>query len=315
MADKAMVKEKSKIDFKEKLKNFYEKYELYIMISPFIIWFLVFQYKPMMGLIMAFQDFNVYKGISGSEFIGLENFKAFLTSPYFYVTFKNTIMLSIYGLVFEFPFAIILALMLNEVKNKYFKSFVQTASFIPYFVAIVVAAGIAVNMLSPTTGVVNQILESFGFEKQYFLAKSEWFRTIFTGVNIWKDAGFNTIVYLAALAGVDQSLYEAAKIDGAGKWQQLKNITIPSIMPTIIIMLVLRVGQMLNVAFESVLLLYQPATYSTSDVISTYVYRTGLVAQDFGLSTAVGLFNAFVGLLLVYGANRISKKMTESSLW
>lgn len=288
---------------------------LYLILLPFIIWYAVFMFKPMYGMVIAFKDYSLFRGISGSEWVGLKNFKDFLTSPEFYVTLKNTLMLNVYSLLLEFPFAILLALMLNEVKNKYFKTIVQTASFIPYFIAIVVATGIIVNILSPSTGVVNVFLEKLGFERVYFLAKPEFFRGIFTGLNMWKTAGFNAVIYLAALTAVDEQLYEAAKIDGANKFQQLRHITIPAIIPTIVVMLVLKVGSMLNVAFETVLLLYQPATYETADVISTYVYRTGMLMQDFGLATAVGLFNAVVGFILVYSANRWSKKVTQSSLW
>jgi putative aldouronate transport system permease protein len=288
---------------------------LYLILLPFILWYAVFMFKPMYGLLIAFKDYSLFRGISGSEWIGLYNFKEFLTSPYFYTTLKNTLMLNVYSLCLEFPFAILIALMLNEVKNKYFKSIVQTASFIPYFIAIVVATGITVNVLSPSTGVVNMVLEKLGFEKVYFLSKPEFFRGIFTGLNMWKTTGFNAVIYLAALTAVDEQLYEAAKIDGANKFSQLRHITIPAIIPTIVIMLVLKVGSMLNVAFETVLLLYQPATYSTADVISTYVYRTGMLMQDFGLATAVGLFNALVGFILVYSANKWSKKVTQSSLW
>ncbi|MDU1910921.1 ABC transporter permease [Fusobacterium sp.] len=288
---------------------------LYLILLPFIIWYAVFMFKPMYGLLIAFKDYNLFRGISGSEWVGFRNFKEFLTSPYFYATLKNTLMLNLYSLCLEFPFAILIALMLNEVKNKYFKSIVQTASFIPYFIAIVVATGITINVLSPSTGVVNVIMEKLGFEKVYFLSKPEFFRGIFTGLNIWKTTGFNAVIYLAALTSVDEQLYEAAKIDGANKFKQLRHITIPAIIPTIVVMLVLKVGSMLNVAFETVLLLYQPATYSTADVISTYVYRTGMLMQDFGLATAVGLFNALVGFILVYSANKWSKKVTQSSLW
>uniref|UniRef100_UPI003FF0C85A ABC transporter permease n=1 Tax=Fusobacterium mortiferum TaxID=850 RepID=UPI003FF0C85A len=288
---------------------------LYLILLPFIIWYAVFMFKPMYGMVIAFKDYSLFRGISGSEWVGLKNFKDFLTSPEFYVTLKNTLMLNVYSLLLEFPFAILLALMLNEVKNKYFKTIVQTASFIPYFIAIVVATGITVNILSPSTGVINVFLEKLGFERVYFLAKPEFFRGIFTGLNMWKTAGFNAVIYLAALTAVDEQLYEAAKIDGANKFQQLRHITIPAIIPTIVVMLVLKVGSMLNVAFETVLLLYQPATYETADVISTYVYRTGMLMQDFGLATAVGLFNAVVGFILVYSANKWSKKVTQSSLW
>ncbi len=298
-----------------KLKINKDQQMLYLILLPFIIWYAVFMFKPMYGMIIAFKDYSLFKGISGSAWIGLQNFKDFLTSPYFYVTLKNTLMLNVYSLLLEFPFAILVALMLNEVKNKYFKTIVQTASFIPYFIAIVVATGIIINMLSPSTGVVNAFLEKMGFERVYFLSKPEFFRGIFTGLNIWKSTGFNAVIYLAALTAVDEQLYEAAKIDGANKFQQLRHITIPAIIPTIVVMLVLKVGRMLNVAFETVLLLYQPATYETADVISTYVYRTGMLMQDFGLATAVGLFNAIVGFILVYSANKWSKKVTQSSLW
>lgn len=313
------VKSPQKSDIKKKAKKKVslnsDQRALYLIAVPFILWYLLFAYKPMYGLLIAFQDYSLFKGISGSDWIGLSNFLEFLTSPYFYTTLKNTVMLNVYSLFLEFPFAILLALMLNEVKNKYFRSFVQTASFIPYFIAVVVAAGITINILSPSTGVVNQFLDKVGMEKVYFLSKPEYFRGIFTGLNMWKTTGFNAVIYLAALTAVDESLYEAAKIDGANKFQQLWHITIPSIVPTIVVMLVLKVGSMLNVAFETVLLLYQPATYSTADVISTYVYRTGMLMQDFGLATAVGLFNAIVGFILVYSANRWSKKVSESSLW
>ncbi len=288
---------------------------LYLILLPFILWYAVFMFKPMYGMIIAFKDYSLFRGISGSEWVGLKNFKDFLTSPYFYVTLKNTLMLNIYSLLLEFPFAILLALMLNEVKNKYFKTIVQTASFIPYFIAIVVATGITINILSPSTGVINVFLEKLGFERVYFLAKPEFFRGIFTGMNMWKSTGFNAVIYLAALTAVDEQLYEAARIDGANKFKQLKHITLPAIIPTIVVMLVLKVGSMLNVAFETVLLLYQPATYETADVISTYVYRTGMLMQDFGLATAVGIFNAVVGFILVYSANKWSKRVTQSSLW
>ena len=253
-----------------KLKGFNrDQRMLYIIFLPFILWYALFMFKPMYGLLIAFKDYSLFRGISGSDWIGFTNFKEFLTSPYFYVTLKNTLMLNLYSLTLEFPFAILVALMLNEVKNKLFRTIVQTASFIPYFIAIVVATGITINILSPSTGVVNMILAKFGFEKVYFLSKPEFFRGIFTGMNMWKTTGFNAVIYLAALTAVDEQLYEAAKIDGANKFKQLRYITIPAIIPTIVVMFVLKVGSMLNVAFETVLLLYQPATYETADVIST----------------------------------------------
>ena len=288
---------------------------LYLIGLPCLLWYLVFEYKPMYGLLIAFQDYSLFKGIRGSTWVGLQNFIEFLSSPYFYTTLKNTIVLNLWGLLLAFPFAILFALLLNEIRNAHLRKYIQTISFLPYFIAVVVACGILINMLSPSIGIINQLIEKFGGESTYFLAKPEWFAPIFTGLGIWKQTGFNAIIYLAALTSIDHSLYEAARIDGANKWQQLTRITIPSIIPTIVVMLVLRVGSMLNVGFETVLLLYQPATYSTSDVISTYVYRLGMEQQNFGLATAVGMFNAIVGFILVYSSNKWSKKVSEVSLW
>lgn len=300
---------------KKKLKFDADQIQLYLILLPCLIWYLVFMFKPMYGILIAFKDYSIFKGVWGSDWVGLANFKEFLTSPEFFKVLKNTLIINFYSLLFEFPFAIIFALMLNEVKNKIFKAIAQTASFLPYFIAIVTAVGIAVNMLAPTTGVVNILIEKLGFEKIYFLIKPEWFRSIFISLNMWKGTGFNAIIYLAALSGVDEQLYEAAKIDGANKFAQLWHITLPSILPTIVVMLILRIGSMLNVAFETVLLLYQPATYSTADVISTYVYRLGILQNNYGLATSVGLFNSFVALLLVYSANYLSKKFTQLSIW
>ena len=292
-----------------------DKKSLYLIGLPCLLWYLIFEYKPMYGLLIAFQDYSLFKGIRGSVWVGLQNFAEFLSSPYFYTTLKNTIVLNLWGLLLAFPFAILFALLLNEIRNAHLRKYIQTVSFLPYFIAVVVACGILINMLSPSVGIINHLIEKLGGERTYFLAKPEWFAPIFTGLGIWKQTGFNAIIYLAALTSIDHSLYEAARIDGANKWQQLTRITIPSIIPTIVVMLVLRVGSMLNVGFETVLLLYQPATYSTSDVISTYVYRLGMEQQNFGLATAVGMFNAVVGFILVYSSNKWSKKVSEVSLW
>lgn len=201
-----------------------------------------------------------------------------------------------------------MALLLNEVKNKYFRNTVQTAIYLPHFISVVVVAGIVTNFLAPTNGIVNILLEKIGGEKIYFLTKPEYFRTIFTSMNIWKEAGFGTIVYLSALAGVSQELYEAAKIDGASRWKQTLHVTIPGLVPTIVILLILRMGSMLKVGYEAIILLYQPVTYKTADVISTYVFRSGIADGRYDFATAVGIFNSVVSLLLVWAANRLSKK-------
>ncbi len=288
---------------------------LYLLLIPFVAFFLIFKYKPMYGLQIAFKDYSLFKGIKGSPWIGFENFRIFFKSPHFYRVLKNTLMINAYGLLFGFPIPIILALLFNEVKNEKFKKITQTLTYLPHFVSIVVVAGLVVNFLSPTHGMVNYVIEKMGGEKIYFLIKPEYFRSIFTGMNIWKESGFGAVIYIAALAGVDPQLYEAAVVDGANKWKQLLHVTIPGILPTVTIMLILRIGKMLEVGYEAILLLYQPATYETADVISTYVYRAAMEQGNYAMATAVELFNSLIAILLVYGANKFSKKFSETSLW
>jgi len=288
---------------------------LYLLLLPVLVWYVVFKYKPMWGLQIAFQDFSPYKGIAGSSWVGLEHFQKFLGSTYFFRTLKNTLIINLYGIVFGFPAPIILSLMLNEVKNKSYKKTIQTITYLPHFISIVVVAGMVTNFLSPNTGLVNMIIEHLGGEKIYFLTKKEYFRTIFISMNIWKETGFGAVVYIAALSGIDLQLYEAAIIDGANKWKQLIHITLPGIMPTIVTMLILKIGNLLTVGYEAIILLYQPSTYETADVISTYVYRSGIAEGRYDMATAVGLFNAVIALVLVYAANTVSKKYLESGLW
>ncbi|MTH54343.1 ABC transporter permease subunit [Bacillus mangrovi] len=285
------------------------------MLVPFILWYLIFQYKPMAGLQIAFKDYSLFKGIAESPWVGFENFIRFFESEYFIRTLTNTVLISIYGLVFGFPAPILLAILINEVKNKVFKSTVQTLTYLPHFISIVVITGIITNMLAPTNGLVNLLIERLGGEKTYFLTESEYFRTIFTSMNIWKDVGFNAIIYLAAIAGINPALYEAAKMDGANRWRQMWHVTIPGILPTIIILFLIQIGAFLEVGYEAIILLYQPSTYETADVINTYVYRAGLQGGEYEIGAAAGLFNSIVGLILVVTANKLSKKFTENSLW
>ncbi|KRE33034.1 sugar ABC transporter permease [Paenibacillus sp. Soil724D2] len=297
-------------------KHVVQEWRLYLLLIPFLAWYVLFMYKPMYGLQIAFKDFSLFKGIEGSTWVGLEHFKQFFNGPYFWRTLKNTLLLSLYQLIFAFPAPIVLALLLNEVRNRLFQKFVQTFTYLPHFISIVVVAGIVTNFLAPSTGIVNSILQLLGGEKLYFLTKPEYFRTIYIiSMDIWKEMGFGAIVYIAALAGVNPALYEAAKIDGAGRFQIIWNVTLPSIIPTIAIMLILKIGQLMEVGYEAIILLYQPATYETADVISTYVYRSGLQEGQYDLATAAGLFNASVSLLLVIMANRLSKKLTDTGLW
>ena len=287
----------------------------YFMLIPFIAWYIIFAYKPMYGLQIAFKDFSVFKGIEASPWVGFQHFIDFFNGPYFWRTIKNTLMISLYSLLFAFPAPIILALLLNEVRNALFKKSIQTLTYLPHFISVVVVAGIVTNFLAPNNGLVNIVLEKFGFEKIYFLTVPEYFRTIFVSMNIWQEAGFGAILYIAALSGINQELYEASVIDGANKWKQIWHVTIPGILPTIMIMLILRIGQVLEVGYEAIILLYQPATYETADVISTYMYRAGIREGAYDLTTAVGLFNSVIGLMLVIIANKLSKKYTESGLW
>lgn len=287
---------------------------LYIILIPFLLWMLIFQYKPMWGLQIAFKDYSLFGGMAESDWVGFEHFKVFLTGPYFWRLLRNTVMIGFYGLLFGFPAPILLALMLNEVKNKTYKKSLQTAMYIPYFISTVVVAGIVTNILSPT-GLVNVIIEKLGFEGIYFLTEPKYFRTIYTTMTIWQSCGYNAIIYLAALSGIDVQLYEAAQIDGANKFKQMLHVTFPGILPTVIIMLIMNCGSLVNVGFESIILLYQPSTYEVADVISSYVYRIGLTDGDYGLATAVGVFNSVVALLFVSLANTISKRVSEYSLW
>lgn len=311
-----VIPKKSK---KQKRKKIWQEIKrdkfLYLMILPFLLYFIIFQYKPMWGIQIAFKDFSLFKGIEASPWVGLKHFKDFVSSDYFFRNFKNTIMINLYNLFIGFPIPIILAILINEVRHLKYKKLIQTLTYLPHFISGVVVAGMVISFLSPSNGIINTLIAKLGFEKQYFLIKPEYFRGIFTGMHVWKNAGFSSIVFLSAISSVDQELYETAHLDGANKFQEIWNVTLPSILPTIVIMLIMRIGNLLNVGFEQIILLYQPATYETADVISTYVYRSGLEEGRYDFATAVGLFNAIISFVLVYLANKISKKVTKTSLW
>lgn len=301
--------------FKRLMADMYRDRLLYLLLIPFVTWFFVFKYIPMAGIQIAFKDFSLFKGISGSKWIGLDHVMEFIGSEYFLRVLKNTIIISLYGLVICFPAQIILAIMISEVRNVRYKKTVQTLTYLPHAVSAVVVAGIVTNFLAPSNGLVNIILDKLGFDKIYFLINPGYFRGIYTVMNLWKETGFSSIVFIAAIAGIDTQLYEAAKMDGANKLKQIIHVTLPGILPTIVVMLIMKVGNLLNVGYESIILLYQPATYETADVISTYVYRSGLIDGRYDFATAVGLFNSIVALVLVVSANKFSRKLTESSLW
>ncbi|MDF2714396.1 MAG: sugar transporter permease [Paenibacillus sp.] len=289
---------------------------LYLMLLPVVAYFVIFHYVPMYGAIIAFKDFNPYEGIWGSPWAGFKYFEQFFDSYYFVRVLKNTLLLSFFSLLIVFPASIVFALLLNEVKNKAAKSIFQSLSYLPYFVSIIVICGMIIDFVNPE-GIINRILLATGIvsEPVNFIMMSEWYRTIHIGSTLWQFVGWNSIIYLAALSGIDPSLYEASMIDGAGRWKQMLHITLPGIMPTIVILLILNIGSLMDVGFEKILLLYNPNTYETADVISTFVYRRGVLDANYSFSSAVGLFNSAISFILLLGANRLSRKLTSNSLW
>lgn len=291
------------------------EWQLYLMLLPTIVWLLLFLYKPMYGLQVAFKDYSVFRGVAASPWIGFEHFETLFGNDQFLRAVKNTFVISFWSLLIGFPVPILLALMFNEVLNQTFKKTAQTIVYLPHFISSVIIAGIVIAAFSPSSGVVNTIISALGFEPVYFLTKPEWFRPIFIGSTIWQEAGFQSIVYLAAIAGVSPTLYESAVVDGASRWQMMWKITLPSILPTILIMLIIRIGNLLEVSFEMIILLYQPATYETADVVNTFIYRQGLLGGQYDLAAAAGLFNAVVAFTLVVTANAISRRYSTTSIW
>ncbi|WP_028550832.1 ABC transporter permease [Paenibacillus sp. UNC451MF] len=289
---------------------------LYLLMVPGILYYIIFKYVPMYGVIIAFQDYSMGRGIWGSKFVGLKHFvEFFVNTPDSWKLIRNTVLLNVYDLVFHFPAPVILAILFHELRNKWFKRFVQTVSYMPHFLSTVVIAGILVIFLSPTTGIMNFILKWFGHEPIMFLGLPEWFRTIYIGSEVWQKIGWGTILYLAAIAGIDPALYEAAKMDGANRLQQMRHITFVGMVPVMIILFVLNLGHFMEIGFQKIILLYNPLNYETSDVINTFVYRRGILDADFSFASAVGLFQSAIGLVLVVTANRIARKYSETSLW
>lgn len=287
---------------------------MYVMVLTVIIFYVLFSYKPMYGALIAFKDYRPALGFSGSPWVGVENFSRFFNGIYFGRLVKNTILLSFFNLLFGFPAPIILALMLNEVRNEKFKSFVQTITYLPHFISLVVVAGI-ITTFCMSTGLINNIIVLFGGKASSLLQNPKYYRTIYIVSGIWQQVGWGSIIYLSALAGGDSQLYEAAAIDGAGKWKQMIHVTLPGIAPTIVIMLLMRIGQLMSMGYEKTILLYNPSTYEVADIISSYVYRVGLLEHDWSYSAAIGLFNSVINLVLIVMANTVSKKLTETSLW
>jgi len=298
--------------FKEITKN----RSLYIMLIPVILYFVLFQYKPMYGVIIAFKDFNPFVGVWDSKWVGFKHFEQFFQSYYFGRILRNTVLMSLYQLIFAFPAAIILALLLNEVKNQAFKRIVQSISYLPHFISLVVVSGMIIDFLQPD-GIINRLIVAAGLMKEpiNFLIMPEWFRTVFISSGIWQGIGWSSIIYLAALSGINPSLYEAAVVDGAGRWKQMLHITLPGLMPTIIILLIINIGSFMVVGFDKIILLYNPATYETADVIGSFVFRRGILEANYSFTAAVGLFNSMINFILLILVNQIAKKKAESSLW
>jgi len=299
---------------RKRLAGIAKNKHVYIMLLPVVLYYLIFHYLPMYGVIIAFKHYAPLRGITGSPWAGLEHFQEFFNSYYFWRLLKNTALISFYDLIFGFPAPIILALVLNEVAGLKFKRFVQTISYLPHFISLVVIVGLVLDFLS-RDGLINQLTGMFGIGAVPFMQKPEWFRTVYIASNIWQSVGWGSIIYLAALTAISPELYEASRVDGANRWQQLWNITVPGILPTIMIMLILRVGDMMSVGYEKIILMYNPLIYDTADVISTFIYRKGLLEMNYSYSTAVGLFNAVINFTLLLLVNRLSRRLSGSSLW
>lgn len=295
-------------------KDFIINWKLYVLVLPVLAYYVLFCYKPIYGALIAFVEYSPGKSLMECQWVGLKYFKQFFSSIFFWSLLRNTLTISISSLVVGFPMPIILALLLNEVRSKSFQKTVQTISYMPHFISMVVICGM-IKEFTSADGIINYIIEFFGGTRSALLNNPKMFVPIYVISGVWQEVGWGSIIYFAAISGVDQSLYEAAEIDGAGRLRQIWNVTLPSILPTIVIMLVMRIGSLLNVGYEKIILLYNAAIYDTADVISSFVYRKGILEYNFSYSTAVGLFNSVINFALVVTANFVSKKTTDNGLW
>lgn len=301
--------------WREASKSVRRHWQLYLVVLPPLLYFLIFKYVPMVNAVIAFKDYNVVRGIWASPWVGFKHFELFFENPVFWRLVKNTFYLSLYALAVGFPIPILLALCLNEVGNAFFKRTVQLITYAPYFISTVVMVSMIILLLSPRLGIANRLLEALGFEGINFLGRPGLFRSIYVWSDVWQNAGYAAIIYLAALAGIDPTLYEAAKVDGASRLQKIWYIDLPGLMPTALIILILSVGSLMAVGFEKTFLLQNPLNQSQSEVIATYVYRIGLLNANFSFATAVGLFNSVINLALLVLVNAFSKRIANTSLW
>jgi putative aldouronate transport system permease protein len=299
------------------LKSIRRHWQLYLIMVPGLLYFFVFKYIPMASSVIAFKDYNVVQGVWGSPWAGFKYFELFFKNPMFWTLIKNTLGLSVYSLVVGFPIPIILAICLNEIRDGFFKRFTQLVTYAPYFISTVIIVSMMMLVLSPRLGVVNLVLQGLGQPPINFLGESELFSSIFAWSGVWQFSGYAAVVYMAALAGIDPQLHDAAKVDGASRWQKIRYVDLPGIMPVILVILTLSVGNLLSVSFEKVFLLQNPLNLSTSEVISTYVYKIGLLNANFSFATAVGLFNSAVGLVLLLVVNTIARRASDTGegLW
>ncbi|WP_409342078.1 ABC transporter permease [Paenibacillus sp. MBLB4367] len=291
----------------------------YLMAIPGLLYYFIFHYLPMAGVLIAFQDYSPLLGIKGvftSPWVGLQHFETFFSSPYFIRILQNTVIISGLKLLFGFPAPVLLALLLNELRGRIVKRFVQTISYLPHFLSWVVVAGMMILLMSPSLGIANPILERLGFDgNANLLGSSGTFRTVLVASSVWKEIGWNSIIYLAAISGINPQLYEAAEMDGASRWKQVRHITIPSLRHVMSILFILQVGHLLDAGFEQVFLLYSPAVYAVGDIIDTYVYREGLIGLNYSFASAVGLFKSVIAMILILSANRLAKRLEAEGLW
>ncbi|WP_248930400.1 ABC transporter permease [Paenibacillus hamazuiensis] len=288
---------------------------LYLMLAPALLFYLVFHYIPMYGAVVAFKDFSITKGILGSDWAGLKHFNYLFSQDKFWEVIGNTVVISLYRLVFGFPTPLVVALLLNEVRVKLFKRTVQTVIYLPHFISWVILGGLLINLLSTDNGVINNMIKSFGGAPVGFMSDEAYFRGTLVVSMIWKEFGWNTIIYMAALAGINPQLYEAAVIDGAGRWQRLLHVTLPLIRSTVVLLLILRLGGIMEAGFEQIFVLYHPGVYSVADIIDTYVYRIGLTEGRFSMAAAVGLFKSLINFALLVLANRLARMMGEKGVY
>jgi len=296
-------------------KSFEKSKHLLLLVLPCLLFFAMFRYVPMFGVMISFQNYNMFKGVWQSDWVGLKYYMMFFQNPDFFLLLRNTFLLSFYQLLFGFPAPILLALLLNELRLQAFKRIVQSLSYLPHFLSYVIVASMIIGFLSPTGGLVNQVMGWFGADPVNWLIEAQWFRTIYVTSGVWQSIGWSSILYLAALTAIDPHLYEAAEMDGAGRFRKMWHISLPGIMGVTVVLLILNVGNMLDVGFEKVYLLSNPSIYETADIISTYVYRVGLVEGNYSYATAIDLFTGIINLVLLLLVNTIARRMGENSMW